>query len=170
MSKKVTFTHCKYGGGLVSVSSRLTETNLHFTDKAVGMGMLSPSKPEIPVADIVSVEVSGGDIRKSRVGKAILMGPLALLAKSSKPETLVVVHTKADGSAHFVIDNEPSVKVRAKVGVWCTRLGIRQGDTTAPTAPTAVSVADEMAKLAALFDSGALTADEFASAKARLLS
>ncbi len=51
---------------------------------------------------------------------------------------------------------------------WLNEMGLQQQTSTPPTQPTQ-SVADELAKLAALRDQGLLTPEEFNGQKARLL-
>jgi hypothetical protein len=90
-------------------------------------------------------------------------------AKSGDRATLL--HTKSGDTVFFTIEGLSEPELLGMISPWLRSAGIPVAsrlDSPAPaTAPT--SVADELKKLADLRDAGALTDDEFCSAKAKLL-
>jgi Short C-terminal domain/Protein of unknown function (DUF2510) len=170
---QVMFNHATYLGGLPQ--ARLKKTGaLYFTPDVTGIGTLKPRALTIPTRLIASVEVVGGEVAKRKVAAVAAFGVLGgLAAKGAKNQTVVIVRLTDGAEAYFELDRIAPQEVRAKLAPWLGQNGIPWRDdepAAAPAAAPIASIADELQKLAALRDSGVLTPDEFAAAKARLLA
>ena len=133
----------------------------------------------LDMALIESFELGGGQVAKSKLGAALLFGVVGALAdKDAKDRAEVVIHLKAGDAAFFFLQDTSAFEIRAKLMPLLREVGVpfkdeaddeRQHDTVAPS-DSAPSLADELTKLASLQESGFLSAEEVALAKAKLLS
>jgi len=133
----------------------------------------------LALADVAGVEIGGGLAAKSRLLPTLAFGAIgALAAKGVKDRAEIVLHLKSGDAAFFFVDSS-AVEVRASLAPLLKQIGIPFRDewgqgAMASKAPAVAggspTIADELTKLARLFESGFLTADELAAAKAKLLS
>jgi hypothetical protein len=127
--------------------------------------------------DVESVEVLGGRVTKGAgdIAKSVLVSGLAF-AEYKTDRTTLVMHLKSGEAAYFEVDEQRPASLRVAIESILAAAGVPfledvAHDVEAEGAPGAGvhSVADELAKLAQLRDSGVLTEDEFATLKARLI-
>lgn len=131
----------QYGGG----SGLLVLTNLRLL--FLKDGMMKKTLEDFPLERISSIQWSSG----------LASGKLIIFASGNKAEVANVA--KKDGK-------DIADRVRERI------VNASKGDSIAtptPVAGAAASVADELKKLVELRDMGALTEDEFAAQKVRLL-
>lgn len=117
------------------------------------------------------VEAAGDIDRRITATRLILTGPFALglRKKKDKRELYLVVEGSGFG---FVAQVDPGAgKVARQVAARINAIAGTSGLPTAPDTPTAATPfsTDELAGLAELHRSGALTDEEFAAAKAKML-
>jgi len=153
----------------------LCKGNLIVTPEVIGIGDLLPRSALIPLASVQSIEVSGGQVAKSKVGSVVAFGVLGLAAKGAKNESAVVVRIADGETAYYQVDYESPVKVRALVTPILKAAGVPlkgEGAAATPSSPSPapISVADELAKLASLRNNGILSDEEFEAQKAKLLA
>jgi hypothetical protein len=166
------FANAKYLGG----TSKFTEGwhgFLFFTTEAIGLGKTATSGPQetvIPRTYIVSVEVTGRQVAKSRVDPVIVFGLIGLAARGSQDRTTIVVRTTTDEAVHYSIDGMSPEAVRAGIAPVLKLANIPFHEERPAARPQPMDVADQIRKLATLRDEGLLTDEEFAAQKAKLLS
>ncbi len=176
--RDVSFGISEYLGGLPG--TKKASGNPIFSDEAVGIGVLHPKKGAVRWEDMVGVSFDSGSMKKSRAGKAVAFGVLALAAKSSQDKADITIQLKDGNVALFQVPGKSGAQVRGKVQAFLVAKGVPcLDDAPVATEPTPVptlaqpqapvSAADEIAKLAELHRSGALTDEEFAAHKAALL-
>jgi len=134
----------------------------------------------IPWSDITDLEVEGPEQASKRftATRLALLGPLGLAFKKSKKSTVIQVSTKSGDLAVFVTEKYVVHEVRPKLQAIINKIcqgGLPvESALLSPVEPVPatppVSAADEIAKLVALRDSGAITDEEFTAYKGRLLS
>lgn len=173
MSKDVSFTFAEYLGGFPNLPKRRGGPMV-FEQTRIKIAGWRPSKPLVEVrADaIVSIEIGGGEVSKSRAGAALMTGVGALAAKGTEARTHISVHMRSGNVGIFRIDKTDPMTVKAKIAPWVTEHGIAwHGEqVAAPVYATGVdTTADQLGRLADLHKAGALSDDEFTAAKARLL-
>jgi len=122
------------------------------------------------LVDIASVTIEGGgDVKKSREGKVALLGPLGLLAKRTQGSVAITVHKKDGEDAYYEVLGMTTIEVRGQLAPVLKAADIViASEESAPTASS--SVADELTKLVALHECGALNDEEFAEQKAKVLA
>jgi hypothetical protein len=130
--------------------------------------------------EIRAITVEGGDTTsKVTAGRLVALGVFALAAKKTQ-HTCYVTVTTDEGDAIFEVPKMSAPQMQAKLMPALTWLAQRNPQPAQPMewtpvaavstpAAHAVSVADELVKLAALRDQGVLSDDEFAAQKAKLL-
>lgn len=166
------FANAKYLGG----TSKFTDGwrgFLFFTTEAIGLGKTRASGPQetvIPRKYIVSVEVTGRQVAKSRVGLVIVFGLAGLAARSTQDRTTIVVRTTTDEALYYSIDGISPEGVRAGIAPVLKLANIPFHEELPARPPHPPDVADQIRKLATLRDEGLLTGEEFAAQKAKLLS
>ena len=166
------FANAKYLGG----TSKFTDGwrgFLFFTTEAIGLGktaLTGPQETVIPRKYIVSVEVTGRQVAKSRVGPVIVFGLAGLAAKGSQDRTTVVVRTTTDEAVYYTIDGISPEGVRAGIAAVLKLSNIPLHEELPAPPPQTMDVADQIRKLATLHDEGILTDEEFAAQKAKLLT
>lgn len=167
--KDVTFTHAKYLGGLPG--TKPATGNLTITASAIGMGTFKITKGVVNWEDAQSISFESGSAHKSRAGKALLVGVFALAAKNTQNSATITVTLKDGNAALYQIDGVNGAVVRGKIQAIFSKAGVICSDDAQPIQQaSAVSVADEIGKLAALHESGAISDEEFSAHKAKLLS
>jgi hypothetical protein len=147
---------------------------LAFTPSAVFFAGMT-----LDMALVESLELGGGQVAKSRLGAAVLFGVLGALADSdAKDRAEIVVHLKAGDAAFFFLEDMSPFEIRAKLMPLVREAGVpfkdevdqKPNERDGATQPdSAGGLADELTKLARLQESGFLTAEEVAAAKAKLL-
>jgi hypothetical protein len=165
------------GGIYLGGSSKFSEGwhgYLFFTTKAIGLGKGSRSGPRetvIPMETVASIEVTGRQVARSKVGPVLIFGLYGLAAKGSMDETTVAVRTKDGETIYFAINNQRPEMVRTLISPVLKLVNVPFHDEVPPAAtPPLQDMADELRKLAALRDEGLLTDDEFTAQKAKLLN
>lgn len=166
------FANAKYLGG----TSKFTEGwrgFLFFTIEAIGLGktpFTGPQETVIPRKYIVSVEVTGRQVAKSRVGPVMVFGLLGLAASGSRERTTIVVRTTTDEAVYYTIDGMSPERVRAEIAPVLKLANIPFHEELPAPPSQAMDVADQIRKLATLRDEGILTDEEFAAQKGKLLN
>jgi len=177
---------------------RRQEGTLWFASQWIGMGTQDgePNTAEsVPLEVVASVEVSGGRVTKDKgelFGQYALAGvPGLLLMGVSTSRTTVVVHTQSGDAAVFQVEDQDPSAVRgavtpllqsAAVRFWDETLGEPQAAATPgfgfastddpdrlPNEDALERLTDGLGRLAELHERGALTDEEFAAAKRKLL-
>jgi Short C-terminal domain len=145
-------------------------------EEKMWLALVGEKKLVIQWADCTGVTVDGGEVAKRKVGAVLAFGVLGGLAgKGGVDRAFLSIHRKDGAVAYFQIDKQSPQGVRAKLTPLLLQVGVPFLDDpaashmTAPAPATQISVADELAKLAALRDSGVLSDEEFAAQKAKLL-
>ena len=116
---------------------------------------------------IASIEVTSEQVARSKVGAAFLFGVLgAVTAKSAADRATLLVTLKSEEAGYLAVDGQSKAAVLGRLRPWLREHGIAVGS---PEPAESLSLADELAKLAEIHRSGALTDDEFTAAKAKLL-
>jgi Short C-terminal domain len=170
--KKVMIQKVVYLGGLPADKGGYSG-NMIVTDECIGMGSLNPKKSPVRWDEMAGISFDSATMKKSRKGKAVAFGVFALAAKSTQNGAEVTIQRKDGNVALYTVTGKTGVQVRAKIQPFMVEHGVPCLDDTpiaSETAPAPLSTADEIAKLADLHAAGALTGEEFAAAKARLLS
>ncbi len=142
----------------------------------------------IPWEQVVDLHVEGPESAAKRVtvGRALALGVFALAAKKTEKSAILVVQLRSGEEAIFDTRKFTAGELRGKLAPITSHLrranapsSLTPPEATSPPSaapssngpPTAaaVSVADELKKLAELKDAGLLTEEEFAGQKAKLL-
>ena len=168
--KTVKFSNTQYLGGLPDTKPTFAGSALFVTDEGIGVGIASPKKGVVQWVEMSGISFDTGSAKKSRAGAALAVGVFALAAKSTQDEAHITVTLKDGNAALYRVVGKTAPIVRGKIQPFLAAHGVPCLDDAAATvAPSAVSVADEISKLAALRDSGAITDEEFTAYKANLL-
>lgn len=172
-------TGLNYLGGHPSAPSAVNGCNLVITDRTVAIekGTVIHMKMDLSEVGGISVETEEEARRRYTATRMLAVGVFALaLPKKTAGSVLVLVDT-AQGPLTFEKPKTSKAETLRLLGPLIAAAGTRSlgpAHTTpaeaALTAPPAVGVADELAKLVALRDSGELTDEEFSRQKAKLLS
>ena len=174
-SKKVMIQKVVYLGGLPGDKGGYSG-NMIVTDECIGMGSLNPKKSPVRWDEMAGISFDSAAMKKSRKGKAVAFGIFALAAKSTQNGAEVTILRKDGNAALYTVTGKTGVQVRAKLQPFMAEHGIPCLDDAplvtddAPAAPSALSTADEITKLVALRDSGAITDEEFTAYKANLMA
>jgi hypothetical protein len=132
----------------------------------------------IPWSEVVDIEVDDpGRSKHVTAGRAVLLGPLALAARKTTQNTLILVQLRNGDEVVFHTAKATGAEVRTKLAPVMSQLRKASATTPTPSAPPssaapasqAPNVADQLTSLAALHQAGTLTDEEFAAAKAKLL-
>lgn len=180
MADTVSIEPVQYLGGFAFAPDAGPVGELRFTDDVVGVFVQYSGwkkfgwSPCVPVPRIRSIDITSEQVARSKVGATLLFGVLgAAGAKATDDRVTIQIYLKIGDIGFFVLEGLSAARVQALVRPWMQNKGIPFGDASklaaAPT-PAALSVADELQKLAALRIAGVLTDEEFASEKAKLLS
>lgn len=154
----------RYIGGLPD-QYREVVGHVWATEKGIGIGDTGPTDLVIPLVDVRLVDLETVAVAKSKVPAALAFGVLgALTARGSENKVAVTVHLHSGVIAYFRIDVLELPFVRGLVGPWLAEHGL-DGKPRATS-----NLIDQLERLAALRSSGALTEDEFARAKEKLLA
>jgi hypothetical protein len=176
-SVKVTFQKAVYLGGLPGDRGGY-KGNLIVTDECIGMGVVSPKKSPVRWDDMAGISFDSATMKKSRAGKAIAFGVFALAAKNTQNAAEITVQRKDGNVALYTVAGKTGAQVRAKIQPLLVEHGVPCLDdaplvAAAPPVPAVspgpTSTADEIAKLVALRDQGAITEEEFTAYKANLM-
>jgi hypothetical protein len=168
--KNVTLPKAFYLGGLPG--TKAARNGLVVTNDGFGIGVFSAKKAVVRWDDMAGISFDSATARKSRAGKAVVFGVLAVAAKSSQSTAEITVNLKDGNVAIYELKGTSGPKVRAKLQPFLAAHEVRcldDGPLPTEVAPAPTSAADEIAKLVALRDSGAITDEEFTACKASLL-
>lgn len=170
--KKVMIQKVVYLGGLPGDKGGYSG-NMIVTDECIGMGSLNPKKSPVRWDEMVGISFDSATMKKSRKGKAVAFGVFALAAKSTQNGAEVTIQ-RTDGTvALYTVTGKTGVQVRAKIQPFMVEHGVPCLDDmplASETSGAPLSAADEIAKLVALRESGAITDEEFTAYKADLMS
>jgi hypothetical protein len=124
---------------------------------------------------IASVEVMSEQVAKSKVGAALLFGVLgAVTAKGTEDRATMIVTLKSGETGYFTVRDQSVPSLLGLLTPWMRAHGVTLGTVeTQPVqsagAPPSL-IADEVAKLAQLRDSGVLSEEEFVTLKTQLIA
>jgi hypothetical protein len=113
---------------------------------------------------IASIEVTSEQAAKYRTG--------GILSKGAQDRATMIVNLKRGEGGYFTLDGQSTATVLGIITPWMREYGIVLGSSEiepSPVATAPMSIADELAKLAQLRDSGVLTDDEFVTLKTQLI-
>jgi hypothetical protein len=168
--KTVRFSNAQYLGGLPDTKPTAASVTLFIGDDGVGVGTFGPKKGVVFWGEMSGVSFDTGTAKKSRAGKAVAFGVLALAAKKTQDEAHLTVTLKDGNAALYRVVGKSGVAVRGKVQPFLAAHDVPcLDDGVAPAGASPVSAADEIVKLVALRDAGAITEEEFTAHKAKLL-
>lgn len=170
--KKVMIAKVVYLGGLPGDRGGY-KGNMVVTDECIGMGIQSPKKSPIRWDEMAGISFDSTTMKKSRKGKAVAFGVFALAAKSTQSGAEIAIQRKDGNVALYTVTGKTGAQVRAKIQPLMVEHGVPCLDDAplvSEAAPAPLSTADEIAKLVALRDSGAITDEEFTAYKANLMS
>lgn len=175
----------KYLGGHPGLGKQ-REGHLCVTNEGIGISGWSVTGglkyAVIKWTEVRSVDVSGGEVAKSKFGAEIMFGVLGGLgAKGAMGQTIIAVYTIDSNIGYYQINEKHPAEVKARLTPFLRAVGIPYHDErvqqdnadalkAALGANGPVGVSDELSKLAALRDQGVLTEEEFTAQKAKLLS
>lgn len=130
-----------------------------------------PRRAVVPWSNVASVSMESWSEAKSRLGAILVFGLLGLAARGSIDSTVLAVRLLDGGTVYYQAELH-LMAFRANVTPILRSLGVTvtEGAPVSAVPTTPVSMADELAKLAQLRDSGVLTEAEFAAQKAKLLA
>jgi hypothetical protein len=157
---------CHYLGA----RSRGESGGLRATAEGLFYKPLLGSKVTIPWNVIQDIEVTTESKKRVTAGRAVAIGIFSLAAR--KNETFTYIHVQDANTVWSFAAKTTQVKVLAAMKpVLDAFQGRTRTQTQAeiPHVQQQLSVADELAKLANLRDSGVLSEDEFSTEKAKLL-
>lgn len=141
----------------------MTETGIFVEN----MDMEPWRRAAVPWSDIASLSLEPYSEAKSKIPWVLLFGLFGLGASDRRDGTLITVVLRDGASVSYLAEGR-FITFRANVLPIFERLGVRVTEPPSVSAP-ALSIADELTKLAHLRDSGVLTDDEFNAQKAKLL-
>lgn len=123
---------------------------------------------------ISAIEVTSEQVAKSKLGAAALFGVLgAVTAKGSEERATVIVYLKSGEKGYFTISKQSVPSLLGTLEPWMRERGITLGSPEEAPPIQAVAapklIADELAKLAQLRDTGVLSEEEFSALKAQLI-
>ena len=121
---------------------------------------------------ITAMEVTSEQAAKSKLGAALFFGVLgAVTAKGSEDRATLIVYLKSSEKGYFTLNGQSVASVLGILEPWMRHKGITLGAPGEGPAPTAAPklIADELAKLAQLRDSGVLSEEEFSALKGKLI-
>ena len=186
--RPVSFGYAHYLGGHPRLG-RKRSGNLFFTALEVGIGTMKPKVAVLQLGEVTSVEVMSGQVATNKVGAEIMFGVLGGLgAKGAMNQATVTLYTKDDQIAYYQVDKKSAAQIRAAITPILRAAGIPFRDEAVaqtqqdvlreaiaqvahgPQGGSAPSLADELAKLVQLRESGALSDDEFAALKAKMIA
>jgi hypothetical protein len=121
----------------------------------------------MPWPKIEAIDIEGEVSSRVRASAVVVLGVLGLGARKRRRDTHMTVVTD-EGEFGFLFEKTAPEVVRTKLRPVLTALAASAAEMPAPSS-TPLSVADELAKLATLKETGVLSDEEFAAAKARLL-
>jgi hypothetical protein len=170
--KKIMIQKVVYLGGLPGDRGGYSG-NMIVTDECIGMGSLNPKKSPVRWDEMAGISFDSATMKKSRKGKAVAFGVFALAAKSTQNGAEITILRKDGNAALYTVAGKTGAQVRAKIQPFMVEHNVPCLDDVLPVteaAPAATSTADEIAKLVALRDSGAITDEEFTAYKANLMN
>jgi hypothetical protein len=165
--KTIRYNYSQYVGGL-SGKDKKHLGYLNFTSEAIGVRNSlfnkTPKHGALKWTDVASIDITGQQTASSRLGATLLFGEIgALAASGSRNQVAVVVHTKDNRTAYYLIGRQNPVAVKAKLTPFLQAVGVPFTEQVA-TQPLA-SAADELEKLARLKEQGIITQAEFEAKK-----
>ena len=171
MGKTLTISHANYLGGLSEFPKKKIG-NFVINDTHLGMSLLGNKfNPGIALSEIKGVSFDSETTAKSRAGKALAFGVLALAAKSTKSVGQLTVHLKDGQIGAFEFDKLNGLETKAKVMGKLSQFQIPCLDDVILTgAPTESNVVEQLQSAKGLLDSGVLSQAEFDALKAKLLN
>jgi Short C-terminal domain len=170
--KKVNFQKARYLGGLPGDRGGFGG-RLMIDDNGIGVGAFNPKAGIVAWGDMAGISFDSDTASKSRAGKALLVGVFALAAKKTQKQAVITVNLKDGNTTLYEVTGKSGQAVRGKIQPFLIEHGVPCLDdapAVVPVPPATATTADELMKLAELHAAGALTGEEFAAAKARLLS
>jgi hypothetical protein len=97
---------------------------LFFTTESIGLGKTpytGPLEAVIPMETVASIQITGQQVAKSKVGPVLLFGLFGLAAKGSTHTTTVVIRTNDDEIAYFSIADSIPDAVKASLSRHSSR-------------------------------------------------
>lgn len=114
---------CEYLGGHSGIAAPQAG-GLFISRDAIGIGDLTHGKARIPATDIERVEVLGGEVAVSKLVNVLAFGVLGFASKGKKHQTALIIHTKDDEAAYYLIDRAEPIRVRVEMVTVCNVWGV----------------------------------------------
>ena len=150
-------------------SSRVCGTHIHIYDK----GFVQLGKPGlVPIEKLRLITSSASVNRKTGIGRgaaAVLTSGISLTTSSNRGYLTLVVLTDRDSHDFSSTNPENSEIAEAETAAAVGKAVLDSLERTTSEVTPVMSVADEIAKLVLLRDTGAVTDEEFQAAKQRLI-
>jgi hypothetical protein len=111
---------------------------LFFTTEAIGLGTspkAGPSATVVPMQSVASVQVTGQQVSKSKVGPVLLFGLYGLAARGSRQDTTVVVRTKDRETIYYSIGDASPDQVRAVLTPHLAYVNVPFYEESTPSSP-----------------------------------
>ena len=121
---------------------------------------------------IAAIEITSEQVAKSKLGAALVFGVLGgVTAKGSQDRATVIVYLKSGEKGYFTISGQSVASLLGTLEPWMRERGITLGSPEEGPVPAAAPklIADELAKLAQLRDTGVLSEEEFSDLKSKLI-
>lgn len=122
--KTVKLTKVAYLGGLPSETGSDRASILFVSSTGIGWGNFKPSKGIVNWSDVRGVSFDSGTMAKSRVGKALVFGILALAAKGTQSDTHLSVFLHDGNVVVYHAVGTPGPALRSKVQPFLTAAGV----------------------------------------------
>ena len=145
---------------------------MYLTDEKIGVGTFGASHAALLWTDVASVDVSGEQVSKSKIGATLVFGVFGgLAAKGTKNQAALIVHTKDNEVAYYQIDKVSQLEAKAKSTPLLHAVGVPLIDETAqqPQVTQGNDVTEQLTQLSKLKEQGILTEAEFTAKKKQLL-
>ena len=121
------FKRAEYLGGHAALGEPLIG-KLFISSEAIGIGDVSHGSARIPISDVASVELMGGQVALSKIVNVIAFGLFGLASKGSKNLTSLGVRTSDGEIAYYLIDQAELFRVRAQLMPVFKMLNVPFGD------------------------------------------
>lgn len=164
----VSFLHAEYLGGLPN--TKPCSGTLFIGNESIGIGAFGPKKGIVKWSDAVGISFDSDTAKKSRVGKAMLVGVFALAAKKTQDEAIITVSLKDGNAALYEVKGIKGAAVRGKIQALFTAAGVPCLDDASILISAESSIPEKIAQLAQLHEAGILSEAEFTEKKMELLS
>lgn len=119
----LTFPNAKYLGSIAS-APREARGNLVVKDGKIGIGTLSPKKGVVNLRAGATVKIESGVLKKSRAGKAVMFGVLAMGARNVQSATYLTIPLANGEAAVYEVSGIAGPALAAKLRPALAQYGV----------------------------------------------